>query len=116
MAHYLLSVVTPTDGEPPAAEELNAIMKNVDTLHGEMRDAGVWVFSGGLDAPDTATVVRPRGDDCCVTDGPFVEAREYVGGIRRSSTCPTSTPRWTGAGGRHRAIGLPIEVRPFHWA
>ena len=81
MSHYLLSVVTPTDGTPPAAEELDTIMKNVDTLHREMRDAGAWVFSGGLDAADTATVVRPRGDELLLTDGPFIEAKEYVGGI-----------------------------------
>ena len=105
MSHYLLSVVTPTDGTPPAAEELDTIMKNVDTLHREMRDAGAWVFSGGLDAPDTATVVRPRGDELLLTDGgisiidvPDLDAALDWG--RRSA----------------RAIGLPIEVRPFHWA
>jgi hypothetical protein len=65
MSRYLLSVVTPTEGTPPAPEELDAIMKNVDTLHREMRDAGAWVFSGGLEAPDTATVVRPGTASCC---------------------------------------------------
>ena len=45
MSRYLLSVVTPTDGTPPTQEELDAIMKNVDQLHREMRDAGAWVFS-----------------------------------------------------------------------
>ncbi len=56
-------------------------MKHVDDLHQELRDAGAWVFSGGLEAPDTATVVRPQGDDVLMTDGPFAEVKEYLGGI-----------------------------------
>ena len=60
MAHYLLSVYTPADGTPPSPEELEVIMKRVDDFHQELREAGAWVFSGGLEAPDTATVVRLR--------------------------------------------------------
>ena len=115
MSHYLLSVVTPTDGTPPAPDELDAIMKNVDTLHREMQDAGAWVFSGGLEAPDTATVVRPQGDELLLTDGPFVEAKEYVGGISIIDAADLDEAlEW----GRRsaRAIRLPIEVRPFQWA
>ena len=115
MAHYLLSVYTPADGTPPAPEELEAIMKNVDDLHQELRDAGAWVFSGGLEAPDTATVVRLRGDELLMTDGPFAEAKEYVGGISIVDAPDLDAAlEW----GRRsaRAIGLPIEVRPFHWA
>jgi hypothetical protein len=115
MSHYLLSVVTPTDGTPPAAEELDTIMKNIDTLHREMRDAGAWVFSGGLDSPDTATVVRPRGDELLLTDGPFIEAREYVGGISIIDV-PDLDAALDWGRRSARAIGLPIEVRPFHWA
>ena len=115
MSHYLLSVVTPTDGTPPAPEELEVIMKNVDTLHREMRDAGAWVFSGGLEAPDTATVVRPQGDELLLTDGPFIEAKEYVGGHQHHRRARPR--RRAGVGPQAaRAIGLPIEVRPFHWA
>jgi hypothetical protein len=115
MPRYLLSVVTPTDGTPPAPEELEAIMKNVETLHREMVEAGAWVFSGGLEAPGTATVVRPQDGDLLVTDGPFVEAKEYVGGISVVDAPDLDAAlEW----GRRsaRAIGLPIEVRPFEWA
>jgi hypothetical protein len=115
MPRYLLSVVTPTDGTPPAPEELEAIMKNVETLHREMVEAGAWVFSGGLEAPGTATVVRPQDGDLLVTDGPFVEAKEYVGGISVVDAPDLDAAlEW----GRRsaRAIGLPIEVRPFQWA
>ncbi len=115
MTRYLLSVVTPADGTPPAPEELEAIMKNVETLHREMVEAGAWVFSGGLEAPGTATVVRPQDGDLLVTDGPFVEAKEYVGGISVVDAPDLDAAlEW----GRRsaRAIGLPIEVRPFEWA
>ena len=115
MAHYLLSVVTPTEGEPPTEDEMNAIMGNVATLQDDMQSAGVWVFSGGLEAPDTATVLRRSGDDVLVTDGPFVELKEYVGGLTIIDVPDLDAAlHW----GRRsiEAIGLPIEVRPFHWS
>jgi hypothetical protein len=115
MAHYLLSVYAPTDGTPPSPEELEGIMKNLDAFHQELRDAGAWVFAGGLEAPDTATVVRLQGADVLTTDGPFAEAKEYLGGL-----CIIDSPdldaalEWGRKGAR--ATTLPIEVRPFHWA
>jgi hypothetical protein len=115
MSRYLLSVVTPADGTPPAPEELEAIMKNVETLHREMVEAGAWVFSGGLEAPETATVVRPQDGDLLVTDGPFVEAKEYIGGISIVDAPDLDAALEWGRKSA-RAIGLPIEVRPFEWA
>ena len=115
MSHYLLSVVTPTDGTPPAAEELDTIMKNVDTLHREMRDAGAWVFSGGLEAPATATVLRLQDGDVLTTDGPFAEAKEYLGGFDVIDVPDLDAALEWGRKAA-RVIGLPIEVRPFHWA
>jgi hypothetical protein len=115
MTRYLLSVVTPTHGTPPAPEELEAIMKNVEALHREMVEAGAWVFSGGLEAPETATVVRPQDGDLLVTDGPFVEAKEYIGGISIVDAPDLDAALEWGRKSA-RAIGLPIEVRPFEWA
>src|SRR5207253_5743428 len=40
-----------------------------------------WVFSGGLNAPSTATVLRPGGGEVLITDGPFAEGKEYLGGF-----------------------------------
>jgi hypothetical protein len=115
MAHYLLSVVTPTDGEMPAEDEMNAIMGNVATLQSDMQEAGVWVFSGGLEAPDTATVLRQSGDDVLITDGPFVELKEYVGGLTIIDAPDLDAAMYWGRRSTE-AVGLPIEVRPFHWA
>ncbi|GAA4794479.1 YciI family protein [Actinomycetospora chlora] len=114
MAHYLLSVLTPTEGEPPSDTEMQEIMGRVAQLQQDMQDAGVWVFSGGLEAPDTATVLRRSGDDVLVTDGPFVELKEYVGGLTIIDAPDLDAAL---AWGRRStdAVGLPIEVRPFHW-
>ena len=115
MARYLLSVVTPTDGTRPTPEELEGIMKNVEAYHEELRESGAWVFSGGLEAPDTATVVRPRDGELLLTDGPFVETKEYVGGISIVDAPDLDAALEWGRKAA-RAIGLPIEVRPFQWA
>jgi hypothetical protein len=77
-----------------------------------MKAAGVWVFSGGLNAPSTATVLRFDGSDVLMTDGPFAEGKEYLGGftIVRAPDLDSAL-EW----GRRlaRVVTLPIEVRPF---
>ena len=115
MAHYLLSVYTPADGTPPTPEELDAIMKEVAVYNQELRDAGAWVFSGGLEAPDTATVLRLQDGDVLTTDGPFAEAKEYLGGFDVIDVPDLDAALEWGRKAA-RVIGLPIEVRPFHWA
>lgn len=115
MARYLLSVYTPAEGTPPAPEELETIMESVEAFHQELRDAGAWVFSGGLEAPDTATVVRAQGGEVLTTDGPFIEAKEYLGGLSIIDAPDLDAALEWGRKSA-RAIGLPIEVRPFHWA
>ncbi|MGH8938855.1 MAG: YciI family protein, partial [Actinomycetes bacterium] len=75
MKQYLLSVYQP-EGEPPPPAELEEIMRNVDALQEEMKTAGAWVFSGGLEAPSTATVLELRDGQILTTDGPFAEAKE----------------------------------------
>jgi hypothetical protein len=115
MAHYLLSVYTPADGTPPSPEELDEIMKGVEAYNQELRAAGAWVFSGGLEAPETATVLRLHGDDVLLTDGPFAEAKEYLGGFDIIDVPDLDAALEWGRKAA-RVIGLPIEVRPFHWA
>lgn len=115
MAHYLLSVYQPTAGERPSDAELETIMGNVAQLQRDMQDAGVWVFSGGLEAPDTATVLQRSNDDVLVTDGPFVELKEYLGGLTIIDA-PDLDAAMHWARRSTEATGLPIEVRPFHWS
>ncbi|MGH9229366.1 MAG: DUF6596 domain-containing protein [Acidimicrobiales bacterium] len=54
--------------------------KDYAALTQEMKAAGAWVFGGGLHAASTATVVRVRDGDVLMTDGPYVEGKEHVGG------------------------------------
>jgi hypothetical protein len=111
MKTYLLSVIQP-DGPTPPAAELDKIMSNVHALNEELRAAGAWVFSAGLHAPSTATVLRPGGDDVLMTDGPFAEGKEHIGGLSivRAEDLDGAL-EW----GRRLAVAttLTIEVRPF---
>jgi hypothetical protein len=111
MKHYLLIVYQP-DTEPPPAEVLERIARDVTAVNTELRAAGAWVFSGGLHAPSTATVVDPRRDGLPMTDGPYVEGKEHIGGL---SIIKASSLDEALAWGRKlaQATTLPIEVRPF---
>ncbi|MCW6006488.1 YciI family protein [Micromonospora sp. CPCC 205371] len=80
MKQYLLSIYQP-DGDPPPPEVLDPIMRNLAEFNEEMKAAGVWVFAAGLHPPSTATVLQSKGDDVLVTDGPFVEGKEHIGGF-----------------------------------
>ena len=111
MAHYLLTVVEPT-GEIPSPEALEKIMRDVGVVDDEMRDAGVWVFAGGLYPPDRATTLRPKADEVLLVDGPFVEGREHVGGFSVIDV-PDLDAALDWGRKLARATTLPIEVRPF---
>jgi hypothetical protein len=111
MTQYLLSVYQP-NGPAPAAEALDKIVADLDVLNEEMKAAGVWVFAAGLHPPSSATVVRERDGDVLMTDGPFAEGKEHLGGftIIRAADLDAALA-W--AGKLARATTLPIEVRPF---
>lgn len=111
MKQYLLSVYQP-EGTPPPPEVLEGIMRDVDAVDARMRAAGAWVFSGGLNSPGTATVVRLTDGGMLTTDGPFLEGKEYLGGFTVVNAPDLDAAL---AWGRElaRATTLPIEVRPF---
>ncbi|HXM57190.1 MAG TPA: YciI family protein [Candidatus Dormibacteraeota bacterium] len=111
MTRYLLSIVQP-DGPPPPPERLEPIMRDVNALVEEIKEAGAWVFNGGLHAASTATVVRLQDGEVLLTDGPFAEGKEHVGGMLIVEAPDLDAAlEW----GRRtaRATTLPIEVRPF---
>ena len=112
MKQYLLSVYQPGgDGVPPP-DVLNKVMADVMALRQEMKAAGAWVFGNGLHSPGTATVLRVKGDEVLMTDGPFVESKEHLGGFTIVNAPDLDAAlEW----GRKlaRATTLPIEVRPF---
>ncbi|MEU5951302.1 YciI family protein [Streptomyces sp. NPDC047525] len=111
MNQYLLSIYQP-DGGVPDPEFLEPIMRDVEAVNAELREAGAWVFAGGLFPPSTATVVRLKDNEVLTTDGPYVEGKEHLGGftVIRAADLDEAL-----AWGRKlaRAITLPIEVRPL---
>jgi hypothetical protein len=111
MPQYVLNLWEPV-GPPPPPEVLQPVMERVGALDQEMRDAGVWLFAGGLHQPTASTVLRPAGDEVLVTDGPYLEGKEHLGGFT-----VVQTEDLDGAldWGRRlaEAVGLPVEVRPF---
>jgi hypothetical protein len=112
MKQYLLSVIQPSAGSPPAPDALQKIMKDVYAVRDEMQTAGVWVFAGGLHPPTTATVIRPQDGELTTIDGPFAEGKEHLGGFTIIKAPDLDAAlEW----GRKmaRATTLPIEVRPF---
>jgi hypothetical protein len=115
MKHYLLSIQQP-DGGPASPELLEPVMREVEAFNQELRAAGAWVFAGGLEVvgqPGAAAVVRVRDGDVLVTDGPYAEGKEHVGGLSIIQAPDfDSALEW----GRKLAGALrylPVEVRPF---
>jgi hypothetical protein len=112
MKQYMLSVCYPAGAPQPPPAALETIMKNADVLRREMQAAGAWVFAAALQPPGTAAVVRLEDGQVLVTDGPFVESKELIGGIcviRAASRDEALT--W---GERlSRATTTPVEVRPI---
>ena len=111
MRQYLLSIYQPA-GDPPPPEVLDGIRRDLDAINRDVAAAGAWVFAGGLHPPSTATVLRARGDEVLMTDGPFAEGKEHLGGftIVRAPDLDAAL-----AWGRRIALAtnLPVEVRPF---
>jgi hypothetical protein len=111
MKQYLLSIYQP-DGVPPPADELAAISRDLAALRDELKSAGAWVFAGGLKDPGATRVIHPRREKMPMTDGPYVEAKEHIGGVTIiEAASDDEALEW----GRKlaRATTLPIEVRPF---
>ncbi|HEX4701528.1 MAG TPA: YciI family protein [Pseudonocardiaceae bacterium] len=112
MGQYMLSVHS-REGDPaPDAATGQRAMSQVAKLNEEMQAAGAWVFAGGLHPYDTATVVAAMGDDVLLTDGPFAESKEHLGGFWVISADDLDTAlEW--ARKASTACLNPVEVRPF---
>ena len=113
MKTYLISLFSP-DGPPPAEVDLGRIMTDLEVVNDEIRAAGSWVFAGGLGDQASATTIRKSDAvaDAVLTDGPFIEAKEHLGGF----TIVRSDDYDVVLGWAERiagATGLPVEVRPF---
>jgi hypothetical protein len=113
MKQYLLSIYQPA-GEPPAPEILDPIMRDLEAFQRELKDAGGWVFAGGLHPPSTATVLRAKGEDVFITDGPYAEGKEFIGGFTIIKAPDLDAALEWGRKYAKAIRMLPIEVRPFY--
>ena len=113
MTQYLMSVWMVEGTEPPSADEMAQMYKDVDVFNEELKASGRWVFAGGLHPANTATVVR-AGDtgDVITTDGPFAETKEQLGGFWVVQAADLDEALALAARATV-ACQAPVEVRPF---
>lgn len=112
MTQYLLAVHM-VDGQPaPEPAQMERMYRQVDQFNKELERDGQWVFAGGLHPPTTATVVRASSGEAVITDGPFSEAKEQLGGFWIIEA-PDLDVALSLAARASAACEGPVEVRPF---
>ena len=112
MTQYLVAIHHPDDFEP--FSEPAEVHRAIDELNAQMQAAGAIVFVGGLGAASEAVSVRRKGgNDLLVTDGPYLETKEHIGGFWVLEVASKAEAvEW----GRKAAIACraPVEVRAFN--
>ena len=79
---YLLAFFGEEGGwDDVSPEEMQEGMKQWERFEQELVDAGAHLAGEGLQPSATATTVKREGDDRAVTDGPFAETKEQLGGF-----------------------------------
>jgi hypothetical protein len=112
MSEYLLSVHHTADEAMPSEAEMERMFADVGAFNERVREAGAWVFAGGLMPRETATTVDNTGEAPVLTDGPFAETKEWLGGFWVIDVADLDAAlRWAEEGSK--ACGGPVEVRPF---
>ena len=112
MRQYLLSVYQPA-GDPPPPEVLEPIVAELSTLNDEMKAKGVWVFAAGLHPTATATVIRAKDGEPMLTDGPFTEGKEHLGGFTVINAADLDEALEWGSRMATILSRLAVEVRPI---
>ncbi len=104
---YLVSVIDDKSNSGTDEE-----MVAIDAFNQRIQAEGNWVFAGGLADPSTATVIDNRDGAALVTDGPFVETKEYLAGFWVMEAADLDVALKLAAEGS-RACHRRVEVRPF---
>ena len=112
MPQYLISVwhddTFEVDFSTPDAQRLAA---QVDAFNTDLQRAGAWLFAAGLHPASSATVVRSSGGEVSMTDGPYAETKEQMGGFWVIEAADLDGAlAW--AGKASAACEGPVEVRP----
>ena len=104
---YLVSVIDDTAGSATPDEDAA-----LDVFNDRLQAEGHWVFAGGLGAPSTATVIDNRGGKAMVTDGPFLESKEHLGGFWIIEAADLDEALKLATAGS-KACNRKVEVRPI---
>jgi len=115
MTQYLISVWHDDESTyemDVKSPDVQRLFTQVDAFNNEVQSAGAWVFGGGLTAPSSATVVRSTQGDVSMTDGPYAESKEQMGGFWIIEAPDLDAAlQWARKGAA--ACEGPVEVRPF---
>ena len=114
MPHYLLAGHLPDNFDPSTQDE--GTVHEINVLNDELEAAGARIFAGGLSAPSHAKSLRPRPNgEVLITDGPFMEAKEHVGGFTIIEAADMDEAL---AWGRKAVIAcrMPLEVREIPYS
>jgi hypothetical protein len=112
MTQYMLSVIHDWDAPAPDPEEMQKAFDQVSAYNDEITAKGQWVFGGGLTHPSSATVVRSENDETVLTDGPYLETKEQLGGFWVVEAKDLDEALELAAKASAACMG-PVEVRPF---
>ena len=116
MTHYLLTVHGPAEtdayGSYGSKEEMEAAFAATGVFNDKLHADGYWVFAGGLKPASTATVVDGRGETPALTDGPYLETKEVIGGFWVVEAPDLDVALELAAEGSKACRGA-VEVRPF---
>ncbi len=115
MTHYLLAVHGADGATPPEPEVMQQMFDDVDAFNSRVRDAGGWVFAGGLEPPDATVVVRSADGltgTTGTTHGPYAPAPVFLSGMWIVEAPDRETALdWAAQGSA--ACRQPVEVRAF---
>ena len=112
MTQYLLAVHHAEGDAYTSDEEMQQAFADTDAFNQKIISEGSWVFGGGLTAPSDATVVDATKGEALVTDGPFAETKEQLGGFWVVEA-PDLDAALEIAKRGSAACRQPVEVRPF---
>lgn len=112
MPQYLLSVWAPEGASPRSAKAMDEAYAAVDHFNAELKEAGAWVFAGGLHPAETAMVARIERKRAVVESGPFLPRGGGLGGFWVIEALDRAAAvAW--AQQATLACGIPVEVRAF---
>ena len=112
MTQYLLAVHGPEEQYDTPLADMQASFEATGKFNDKLMAAGQWVFGGGLERPSSATVVDNTDGKNVVTDGPYLEAKEHIGGFWVIDVPDLDTALALAAEASQACQGT-VEVRPF---